>query len=85
MLNAEHRNVENMREVFDRLRALALGRPVFVVIDKETGETECQIEADARYMGLYLDRVLGPVKEIPIDLTDAPDEALEYLRAKLRQ
>lgn len=83
MLDQEHRTVENMREVFTRLKALALGEFV-TKVDKE-GHTEVELQADARFMGLYLDRVMGPVKDLEIDLTDAPAEALEYLREKLRQ
>ena len=81
MLDAEHRTVANMREVFTRLKALALGEPVFIT-DKE-GEVKCELHADARFMDLYLNRVLGPVKELKIDLSDAPDEVVAYLAEKL--
>lgn len=64
MLNAEHRTVANMREVFATVKALAL-----------RGE-----KGDSGYLKLYLERVLGPVKDIEIDLTDAPPEVISYLR-----
>lgn len=64
MLNAEHRTVANMKEVFATVKALAL-----------RGE-----KGDSGYLKLYLERVLGPVKDIEIDLTDAPPEVLSYLR-----
>jgi len=83
MLDAEHRTVANMREVFLRLKALALGEIVHVV-DRE-GNVDVALKADARFMALYLDRVMGPVKDLEIDLSDAPTEALLYLRDKLRQ
>lgn len=83
MLDEEHRTISNMREVFSRLKALALGE-VITVKDKD-GLTDIELDADARFMALYLDRVLGPVKDLEIDLSDAPMEALSYLREKLRQ
>ena len=64
MLNAEHRTVANMREVFRTVKELAL-----------RGE-----KGDSGYLKLYLERVLGPVKDIEIDLTDAPPEVISYLR-----
>jgi hypothetical protein len=64
MLDKEHRNVANMKQVFDMLRLLALrGEP-----------------GDAAYAKLYLERVLGPVKELEIDLTDAPPEVVAFLK-----
>lgn len=83
MLDAEHRTVENMREVFARLKALALGEVVEVPIPGGEGDTAIQLRADARFMDLYLDRILGPVKELKVDLADAPDEVLAYLADKL--
>lgn len=67
MLNAEHRTVANMREVFNTLKLLAL-----------RGE-----KGDSGYAKLYLERVLGPVKDLDdLDdlLRDAPPEAIEFLR-----
>jgi hypothetical protein len=83
MLDQEHRTVANMREVFGRLKALALGEIIHVT-DRE-GNIDVELKADSRFMGLYLDRVMGPVKDLEIDLSDAPSEALAYLREKLRQ
>jgi hypothetical protein len=67
MLNEEHRTVESMREVFATVKALAL-----------RGE-----KGDSGYLKLYLERVLGPVKDLDdLDelLKDAPPEAIEFLR-----
>jgi hypothetical protein len=67
MLNDRHRAVENMRGVFDQLLALATRGS----------------KGDAAYMKLYLERVLGPVKDLDdLDelLKDAPPEAIEFLR-----
>lgn len=41
------------------------------------------VQPNPAFMALYLDRVLGPVKELKIDLSDAPDEVVEYLAEKL--
>ncbi len=64
MLNKEHRNVAKMREVFDTIRMLAL-----------RGE-----KGDSGYAKLYLERILGPVKDIEIDLSDAPPEVVAFLK-----
>jgi len=79
MLDAEHRNVANMREVFARLKALAMGEVVF--IPSEDGEIQVSLKSDPAFMKLYLERVLGPVKDIEPDLSDAPPEVLDYLRS----
>lgn len=80
MLDEEHRGVERMREVFDRLRALALGTVVHV--PDGDGAIDIQLQADPAFMKLYLDRVLGPVKELITDedLRDAPDVVIDWLR-----
>ena len=70
MLNREHRNVANMTEVFAKLKELAL-----------RGD-----KGDAAYMKLYLERVLGPVKdldELESLLADAPPEVVTWLREVL--
>jgi hypothetical protein len=76
MLDAEHRNLESVREVFTRLRALALGELV-TVADKDGGTT-VELQAEPAFMKLYLERVLGPVKDLDPDLSDAPDEVLRW-------
>jgi hypothetical protein len=90
MLNKEHRNTEKMREVFERLRSLAMGEVITVShfnADNCTIETSIKLEADARFMQLYLDRVLGkarPVEEESPDFSDAPLAVLEYLVKKMK-
>ena len=76
MLDAEHRNPENMRAVFDRLRALALGEVVTVATPD--GSADVELHAEPAFMKLYLERVMGPVKELEPDLADAPDEVLRW-------
>lgn len=83
MLNAEHRTAANMREVFARLKSLALGE-IVTVTDRE-GNVDLELKADARFMQLYLDRTLGPVKELDVDLTGVSPEALAELRGVLKQ
>ena len=82
MLDDEHRTVTNIRTVFDRLKALALGEVVSVMVPGGEGETELTLRADSRFMALYLDRILGPVKQLisEEDLADAPDAVIEWLR-----
>lgn len=64
MLDREHRNVANMKTVFDTIRMLAL-----------RGD-----KGDSGYAKLYLERILGPVKDIEIDLSDAPPEVVAFLK-----
>jgi hypothetical protein len=81
MLDAEHRTVENMRAVFGKIREVSMG----VVKDVWHKGAVCgqEIEYSAAWMDLYVNRLLGPVKELKIDLTDAPDEVVAYLAEKL--
>jgi hypothetical protein len=79
MLDDEHRSLDSMREVFSRLKALALGQ--VVTVTGKDGEVDIELEAEPAYMKLYLERVLGPVKDIEPDLSDAPPEVINYLRS----
>lgn len=81
MLDAEHRPVDKMREVYETLRKVALGvkREIYwqgVVVGAE-------IEYSSSFMDLYLNRVVGPVKEIKADLSDAPEEVIAWLSEHL--
>jgi hypothetical protein len=81
MLDAEHRTVDQMRETFALLRHVAHGvdEPVFYQ-GVVCGSVR---KYHAAFMDLYLNRVLGPVKDVKIDLSDAPDDVLAYLADKL--
>lgn len=81
MLDAEHRTVENLRPVYAKLREVAMG----VVKNVWHKGIVCgqEIEYSAAFMDLYLNRVVGPVQEIKVDLSDAPDEVVRYLSEKL--
>lgn len=81
MLDAEHRTVENLREVFATIKKVAMGveEPVYY----KGGVCGGIVKYDGGWMSLYLERVLGPVKDIKIDLSDAPDEVVAYLADKL--
>lgn len=79
MLDAEHRTVENMKEVFAQLRAMATENVISRWTDKDGGEHESVRQPNPQFMSLYLERTLGPVKPIDLDLTDAPPEALKWL------
>lgn len=89
MLNNEHRNLDKMRELFARLRALAMGEVVLIPhvgTDGELISLQAKLKADPAFMKLYLDRLLGPAKafDSDMDFSDAPREVLEYLLTKLR-
>ncbi|HEY6854062.1 MAG TPA: DUF5681 domain-containing protein [Gemmatimonadales bacterium] len=83
MLDEEHRGVEHMKYVFSKLRDLALeGDEKGVYWKGALVNTE--IVHDPAYMKLYLDRVLGPVRELMSDaeiaelLRDAPQQVVEW-------
>lgn len=92
MLVKEHLNLDSMRALFERLRALAMGEVVIVPVVTASGEMQltAKLEADPAFMKLYLDRLLGPVKakddELPADFfADAPTEVLEFLRVRVQR
>jgi hypothetical protein len=70
MIAKEHASPEGMREVFARLKALAMGEMIRVVSDD--GEVSIQLRCKPEYMRMYLDRVLGPVRDV-----DAVDAAVQ--------
>jgi len=74
MLDGEHRTVVNMREVFTRLKELAMEDTITAHVDEKGVEHISRRPPLPAFMELYLNRVLGPVKELKIDLSDAPDE-----------
>lgn len=81
MLDAEHRTVEQMRETFALIRRVAHGveEPVYykgVVVGTV-------IKYDGAWMELYLNRIIGPVKELKVDLTDAPEDVVRWLAENL--
>lgn len=81
MLDAEHRNPEKMRETFDLIRKVAHGvdEPVYY-----RGEVCGHIRKyQGGWMELYLNRVLGPIRDIEVDLEDAPPEVVEWLRENI--
>jgi hypothetical protein len=82
MLDAEHRTVENMREVYAKLRELAVEgveEPKFYL----GGVCGYVRRYDSGFLELYLNRVEGPVREIKADLSDAPPEVVEWLAEHL--
>ncbi len=78
MLDAEHRTLENMREVFAQLRVLATENVISRWTDKDGNEHESNEQPNPAFMKMYLERTLGPVKDLAIDLADAPDEVLRW-------
>lgn len=78
MLDEEHRTVENIREVFAQLKAMALEAVITRHTDKEGNTTESIKQPNPAFAAMYLERVLGPVKDLEPDLADAPPEVLRY-------
>lgn len=91
MLSKVHGSPEKMLELMDRLRNLAMGEPELVTVANADGtfEVEAKIKADAAFMKLYLDRLLGPAvanDELPENfLEGASPEVIEFLRIKIRR
>lgn len=95
MLDEEHRNLPAMRQVFTRLRAFALGEELVVPVLAQDGtaiELKAKVEADPRFMALYLAYTVGPPKpieqqDLPAQLQeilkDAPPEVMRYLVSAL--
>lgn len=83
MLDEEHRGVDRMREVYGRLRALALGELVTIV--GKDGEVRITLAADPAFMKLYLDRVLGPVRARDDELDSAVESKLMELIAEAKR
>lgn len=83
LLDAEHRNVENMRKVFDRLRSLATEDIVRVYMAKDGQPVEDRQPPEPAFMKLYLERVIGPVKDVSDDrLEKLVKERLEAMLAE---
>jgi hypothetical protein len=82
MLDDEHRTTDNIREVFTRLKELAMEDMITAHTDEKGVEHVTRRPPSPEFMKLYLDRILGPVKALisDEDLADAPDEVIEWLR-----
>ena len=83
MLDEEHRNVASVKEVFAQLKAMATENVISRWTDKDGGEHESIRQPNPAFMAMYLDRILGPVKELKIDLADAPEEVVTWLAENL--
>lgn len=60
MLKNKHGTVANMEMLFERLRILAMGQPVRMTL--EDGTETVYLRPDPSFMKIYLDRVIGPVR-----------------------
>lgn len=85
MLDAEFRSPDQLREVFTMLRELAMNGVSNPVFDKQGTEVGTKVTYHPAYMQMLLERLMGPVRDLDLDLSDAPTEALAYLRDKLKQ
>lgn len=82
MLDEDHRTVENLRDVFGRLKELAMEDMITAHTDDKGVEHVTRRPPSPEFMKLYLDRIIGPVKQLlsDDDLADAPDAVIEWLR-----
>lgn len=82
MLDETHRTVENVKEVFARLKELAMEDMITAHTDEKGVEHVTRRPPSPEFMKLYLDRILGPVKALisDEDLADAPDLVIEWIR-----
>jgi transcriptional/translational regulatory protein YebC/TACO1 len=85
MLDAEFRDVASIREAFTVLRKLALQGATNDVFDKEGNVCGEKTTYHPAYMQMLFDRLLGPVKDLDVDLTGVSPEALSELRSVLKQ
>ena len=83
MLDAEHRTPDNMREVFTRLKELAMEDMITAHTDEKGVEHVTRRPPNPAFMSLYLERTLGPVKDLDIDLSDAPVEVVRWWAEKV--
>ena len=60
MLKNEFATVDEIRETFVRLKALAFGG-IQTIVEKD-GTSVCVIDAKPQYMQMWLDRLIGPVR-----------------------
>lgn len=83
MLDEEHRTIDSVKEVFAQLKAMATENVITRWTDKDGNEHESQKQPNPAFMDMYLNRVLGPVREHKIDLSDLPDEVVAALADRL--
>lgn len=77
MLDAEFRTPETIREALTACKKYAFTHETGTDVD---GHEVMLRGPDAGFAKIFFDRVLGPVKELEADLSDAPAEVLEYIR-----
>lgn len=77
MIDSEFRTPETIREALTACKTYGFSHETGV--NSEGGEIMLR-GPDAGFAKIFFDRVLGPVKEIETDLSDAPPEVLEYIR-----
>lgn len=77
MLDAEFRTPETIREALTACKKYAFTHEV----GSDADGCEVMLRGpDAGFAKIFFDRVLGPVKELEVELGDAPAEVLEYIK-----
>jgi hypothetical protein len=83
MLDEEFRDVASTRENYRVLRKLALQGAENEMFTP-TGAPYTKTTFHPAYMEQLFNRLYGPIREVPVDLTDATDEFLAELRARVK-
>lgn len=83
MLDTEHRNIDSIKEVFAQLKAMATEAVITRHTDAQGNTTESIKQPNPAFMDMYLNRVLGPVKELKVDMSDWPDEMVAFFAEKV--
>lgn len=85
MLDAEFRDIASTRENYQVLRKLALQGVTNDVFDKDGCRIGEKTTHHPAYMEQLFNRLYGPIKELPLDLSDASDEFVMELHNRLKQ
>lgn len=76
MIDSEFRTPETIRDALVACQKYGFTHEVGV--NKDGGDILLR-GADAGFAKIFFDRVMGPVKELEVDLRDAPPEVLDYI------
>jgi hypothetical protein len=84
MIDSEFRTVDEVRQGYLVLRDhafLGFKNPVYSPQGKVIGEKTTHVPA---YLEMWFNRIVGPVKELDLDFSDADPAFLDYMRDKLK-
>lgn len=82
LIDVEFRCYEEVRQGYLTLRALAFNgvkNPVFSPKGIPIGE---KVTYHPAYLEMWFNRIVGPVKDLDLDFSDATPEQIEYMKRK---